>query len=89
MDSSRGAQQAAVVMPLRQTRRARAPLPGWKPILVRVETYARLQKIRETTVDPRIDLHYLSDAALQVALDQGEDAIVKRAGADLKRRLPG
>jgi len=66
----------------------RTRLPGWQAILVREETFKRLQRIQASTVDPHLDLRYLGDAAVLITLDEGEGvAIVKRAVEEMKRRL--
>ena len=53
--------------------------PGWKATIVRHESFAKLRAIQKSTTDPAIDLSYLTDACLQIALELGRDAIVKRA----------
>ncbi len=53
--------------------------PGWKATIVRSESFARLRAIQKSTNDPVIDLSYLADACLQMALDIGPEAIVQRA----------
>ena len=53
--------------------------PGWKATIVRSESFARLRAIQKSTTDPAIDLSYLTDACLQIALDIGGEAIVQRA----------
>ena len=53
--------------------------PGWKATIVRSESFARLRAIQKSTTDPSIDLSYLTDACLQIALDIGGEAIVQRA----------
>ncbi|MDP1692107.1 MAG: hypothetical protein Q8L49_09210 [Burkholderiaceae bacterium] len=53
--------------------------PGWKATIVRSESFARLRAIQKSTTDPAIDLSYLVDACLQMALDIGAEAIVQRA----------
>jgi len=88
MSSAQGAERVAVVTPLAGTKRARRPLPGWKAVLVREDTYTRLQEIRQTTVDPHFDLHDLTEAAIRVGMEFGAEAIVKRARAERKRRSP-
>jgi hypothetical protein len=68
--------------------RDRAPLPGWKAILVREETFRRLQGIQRSTIDPHLDLRYLGDAAVLMALDAEEDrSIVRRACDEMRRHL--
>ena len=63
-------------------------LPGWKAILVRDETFLRLQRIQASTVDPHLDLRYLGDASVLLTLDEASPAhIVKRAVEEMKRRL--
>jgi hypothetical protein len=58
--------------------KARRKRPGWKPTLVRANSFKQLQAIRKSTTDPAIDLSYLTDACVQMALEQGVDAIVQR-----------
>ena len=53
--------------------------PGWKATLIRSETFARIRAIQKSTKDPAIDLSYLTDACLQIALDGGGSQIVQRA----------
>jgi hypothetical protein len=59
--------------------RKRAIRPGWKATIVRAESFARLRAIQKSTADPAIDLSYLTDACLQMALEMGAEAIVRRA----------
>lgn len=66
----------------RERRRVR---DGWKPTLVRDSTFAALVEVQRSTREPRIDLSYLSDACLAIALEAGAEAIVRRALADLAR----
>lgn len=61
----------------------RAYRPGWQPTLVRVETFNKLRAIQKSTTDPAIDLSYLSDACLQMAMEMGGDVIVQRALAGI------
>lgn len=73
---------------IRTSTTERAPLPGWKAILVREETFRRLQSIQKSTIDPHLDLRYLGDAAVLLALDEEQDkSIVKRACDELRRHL--
>lgn len=58
--------------------------PGWKATIVRSESFARLRAIQKSTTDPVIDLSYLADACLQMALDIGPEAIVQRALSGLQ-----
>ena len=58
--------------------------PGWKATIVRSETFARLRAIQKSTTDPVIDLSYLVDACLQMALEIGSDSIVQRALSGLQ-----
>jgi hypothetical protein len=58
--------------------------PGWKATIVRSESFARLRAIQKSTTDPVVDLSYLVDACLQMALDIGPEAIVQRALAGLR-----
>src|SRR5690348_12392421 len=59
---------------------------GWKPTILRVETLAQLRAIQKSTTDPVLDLSYLSDSCVQLALELGRDAIVRRALADLQAK---
>jgi hypothetical protein len=52
---------------------------------VRELTFARLVEVQRSTTEPRIDLSYLSDACLAIALEAGAEAIVQRALEDLAR----
>ena len=58
--------------------------PGWKATIVRSESFARLRAIQKSTTDPVLDLSYLADACLQMALDIGPEAIVQRALSALR-----
>ena len=58
--------------------------PGWKATIVRSDSFARLRAIQKSTTDPVIDLSYLADACLQLALDAGPEAIVQRALSGLQ-----
>jgi len=58
--------------------RARRRRPGWKPTLVRTNSFKQLQAIQKSTTDPAIDLSYLTDACVQMALELGSEAIVQR-----------
>lgn len=64
--------------------------PGWKTTIVRSDSFVRLRAIQKSTTDPVIDLSYLADACLQMALDIGPEAIVQRAlsGLQPKRTKP-
>lgn len=68
-----GAHSSAYPQPKRRVR------PGWKATIVRAESFAKLRAIQKSTSDPAIDLSYLTDACLQIALELGAEAIVKRA----------
>lgn len=61
--------------------------PGWQPTIVRKDSFKRLRAIQKSTTDPSLDLSYLSDACIQIALELGAEEIVRRATADLKPRL--
>lgn len=61
--------------------------PGWKPTIVRKDSFRRLRAIQKSTTDPILDLSYLSDACIQIALELGAEEIVRRAMADLKPRF--
>ncbi len=58
--------------------------PGWKTTIVRSDSFVRLRAIQKSTTDPVIDLSYLADACLQLALDAGPEAIVQRALSGLQ-----
>ena len=63
-------------------------LPGWRAILLRDETFVRLQSIQASTIEPRLDLRYLGDASVLLTLDGASPAhIVKRAVEEMKRHL--
>ena len=62
----------------------RTQRPGWKATLVRIETFSKLRAIQKSTTDPAIDLSYLTDACLQIALEIGGEAIVRRALDDIR-----
>ena len=38
-------------------------------------------------IDPRFDLRYIGDAAVQMALDRGEGEVMQRTREEVKRRL--
>ena len=61
--------------------------PGWRPTIIRCDSFQRLREIQKSTSDPTLDLSYLSDACIQIALELGPEQIVRRAIADLKPRL--
>ncbi|MDZ5455060.1 hypothetical protein [Azohydromonas lata] len=42
-----------------------------------------LRKLQKSTSDPAIDLSYLSDACIRIALELGPEAVVQRALADM------
>ena len=70
------------------TKERKTRLPGWKAILVREETFVRLQSIQASTIDPHLDLRYIGDASVLLTLDEASPAhIVKRAVEEMKRRL--
>lgn len=77
---ARGAAKQTSASPNAQ-RRLRS---GWKSTIVRSESFARLRAIQKSTTDPVIDLSYLTDACLQMALDIGPEAIVQRALSSLQ-----
>jgi hypothetical protein len=79
MPSAPAAGTASPTSP-RSRRRVRV---GWKPTILREETFAQLRVIQKSTTDPVLDVSYLSDACVQLALGLGQDAIVRRALADL------
>ncbi len=70
------------------TKERKTRLPGWRAILVRDETFVRLQSIQASTIDPHLDLRYLGDASVVLTLDELSPAhIVKRAVEEMQRRL--
>lgn len=74
--------------PTMTSQHERTPLPGWKAILVREETFRRLQSIQKSTIDPHLDLRYLGDAAVLLALESAQDkSIVRKACDELRRHL--
>lgn len=62
-------------------------LPGFRATLIREERFEELQRIQSRSFDPHFDLRDLSDAAIALALEMGDQAILERARAELKRRL--
>jgi hypothetical protein len=68
----------------RSTRRK--PRPGWKATIVRSESFAELRRIQKSTRDPVIDLSYLADACVELALELGAERIVQRAIASFGSR---
>ncbi len=74
--------EASAVTPAEDTsaypQKARKRRPGWKPTLVRADSFKQLQAIQKSTTDPAIDLSYLTDACVQMALELGSEAIVQR-----------
>ncbi|WOB11140.1 hypothetical protein [Piscinibacter gummiphilus] len=58
--------------------------PGWKPTILRQTTFNELRKVQKSTVDPRLDLSYLTDACVRLALEMGREQIVSRALDDLR-----
>jgi hypothetical protein len=71
-DEDRSAHSSAFPQQKRKIR------PGWKATIVRAESFAKLRAIQKSTTDPAIDLSYLTDACVQMALEQGSEAIVQR-----------
>lgn len=61
--------------------------PGWRPVIVREGSLQQLRALQKSTRDPSVDLSYLCDACVQLALDLGGDAIVRRALADLQAKV--
>ncbi len=82
-ESEQRAQQCALAPESPASPGRRRPRPGWKPTLVRRETFALLRKLQKSTSDPAIDLSYLSDACIRIALELGPEAVVQRALADM------
>lgn len=66
----------------------KAVRPGWRPTIVRAETLKLLRAIQKSMVDPPVDLSYLSEACLQIALELGPEEIMKRALSDVKPHFP-
>ena len=70
------------------TKERKTRLPGWRAILVREETFLRLQSIQASTIDPHLDLRYIGDASVVLTLDELPAAhVVKKAVDEMKRRL--
>lgn len=65
--------------------RRRKPRPGWKATIVRSHSLHALRRIQKSTTDPVIDLSYLADACVELALELGAERIVQRALASLGR----
>jgi hypothetical protein len=63
----------------------RSHFPGWRPLLVRNDSFEKLQEIQRLTTDPAIDLCYLADACVQLALEAGNEAIVQRVFDGFRR----
>lgn len=79
-----GASTGQPAQGVRTSRRDRRHVrKGWKPTLVRDATLARLVDVQQSTSPPRLDLSYLTDACLSIALEAGAEAIVRRALEDL------
>lgn len=66
----------------------RKPRPGWKATIVRSESFAELRRIQKSTRDPAIDLSYLADACVELALELGAERIVQRAIASFRSVRP-
>jgi len=65
--------------PAASPQQRRKPRPGWKATIVRSESFAELRRIQKSTRDPVIDLSYLADACVELALELGAQRIVQRA----------
>ena len=70
---------AADTSPAASPQQRRKPRPGWKATIVRSESFAELRRIQKSTRDPVIDLSYLADACVELALELGAQRIVQRA----------
>ena len=68
--------------------RAKPVRAGWKATLLRRETFLQLRALQKSTNDFTLDLSCLTDACVRMAREQGSEAIVQRALADLADRLP-
>gem|GEM_PF-2303330 len=62
--------------------------PDFKPTLIRKENMAALRKLQKSTPKPHLDLKYICDACVQIALEVASDEVVQRAYALSKRRKP-
>lgn len=83
-DTSKGTTSAVPTeMSAASPQRKRKPRPGWTATIVRSRSFAELRRIQKSTNDPVIDLSYLADACVELALELGADQIVKRAIASL------
>lgn len=80
----RPAESKPAELPSAYPQQKRTRRPGWKATLVRTETFSKLRAIQKSTSDPAIDLSYLTDACLQMALEMGGEAIVRRALDDIR-----
>lgn len=70
---------AAAQPPAASPQHRRKPRAGWKATIVRAESFAALRRIQKSTTDPVIDLSYLADACVALALELGVERIVQRA----------
>jgi hypothetical protein len=61
--------------------------PGWKATLVRRDTFRRLRAIQKSMIENPIDLSYLCEACLRIALDIGAEEIVKRAALEIQQGM--
>lgn len=77
--ASAAAHAAADASPAASPQHKRKPRPGWKATIVRSESFAELRRIQKSTRDPVIDLSYLADACVELALELGAERIVQRA----------
>lgn len=59
--------------------------PGFVPTLVRKETMRKLRKLQKNTPSPHLNLKWLSEACILIALENGSDEVVNRAN-QLKQR---
>jgi hypothetical protein len=74
-----GAPPVGAPQPAASPQRKRKPRAGWKATIVRAESLAALRRIQKSTTDPVIDLSYLADACVALALELGAERIVQRA----------
>ena len=72
-------QGATAIRPSAYPHAKRRVRPGWKATIVRSESFAELRRIQKSTRDPVIDLSYLADACVELALELGAERIVQRA----------
>ncbi len=61
--------------------------PNFTPILVRKENMAALRKLQKSTPKPHLNLKYICDACVQIALEVASDEVIQRAYALSKQHM--